>query len=150
MGAVHARPPGIEVELAPHDDLGSGVDRRGGRVVDVVIDLQLITEWGSNHELLFASVHRGPRDHDGPEGDLRAAPPLRDVLVQRRVVGRDAARRGWLAAARPRQGQQRGQSDDRASANVNRPSSRDFPRITASAPVPAAARRSSRLPIPPE
>lgn len=98
MRAVDPYPSWVQVELPTHDDLPSGVNRRGGRVVNVVIDLQLVTQGRANHELLFTPVDAGARDHDPPEGDLRSAPTLGDVLVQCPVIGRDASRRGRLPA----------------------------------------------------
>lgn len=150
MGTVNPCAARVQVELTFHDDLRAGMDGGRGRVVDVVVDLELVAERCADPELLLPPVDAGTGDDQPAEGDLGSAATLGDVLVQPGVVGRDTPRGRRLTAGSGRRPQQRDQSDDRASAYVKRPSSNDFPRIAASAPAVATATMSSRAPIPPE
>ena len=95
MRAVDAVAAGrVHVQLAVDRHRVAGMGRHSLGQVDVVVDLQAVAQGGGHRQVLVgAHVLRLGRHVPG-ERDLGPGPAVRDVAVQRGVVGRVAAAAG--------------------------------------------------------
>ena len=148
VGAVHARPAAVDVELAVHDHLIAGVRRDRARQAHVVIDLEDVPTTGAYLDVLVARRRGGIRQHGAVERHFGARVVVDDGLVEGGVV--------WCGISAASGHQQRNQhrysqpAQASASSRRKRPSSNARPRMAASAPASRTRSKSASSPMPPE